>query len=210
MVHLEFKAINYMGECEALIFGLSTALSLGARQLLVKGDSQLIIKQVRGEYYCNDPQLAAYLIHGQKLERDFEVLDLHHIPHVDNAIADDLLTKASTWAPIPDGVFERSLQKPTTRPAQPSEGGETSTLKLVVSAALIPWSPPRIVGITGNSVHPGVQDLEAQVGPDTWITQIRTYLKDNILPDDSASADRITRLAKRYMQRFMERGSLLA
>jgi hypothetical protein len=50
----------------------------------------------------------------------------------------------------------------------------------------------------GNSVHPGAQDLEAQVGPDTWITQICTYLKDNILPDDSASADRIARLAKRY------------
>jgi hypothetical protein len=48
-------------------------------------------------------------------------------------------------------------------------------------------------------VHPSVQDLEAQVGPDTWITKIRTYLKDNILSDDSASADRIARLAKRYM-----------
>jgi hypothetical protein len=47
MVHLEFKATNNMTEYEALIFGLSTALSLGIRQLLVKGDSQLIIKQVR-------------------------------------------------------------------------------------------------------------------------------------------------------------------
>jgi hypothetical protein len=28
--------------------------------------------------------------------------------------------------------------------------------------------------------------------------EIWTYLKDNILPDDMASADRITRLAKRY------------
>jgi hypothetical protein len=28
--------------------------------------------------------------------------------------------------------------------------------------------------------------------------EIQTYQKDNILPDDSASADRITRLAKRY------------
>jgi hypothetical protein len=43
MVHLEFKATN-MAEYEALIFGLSAALSLGIRQLLVKGDSQLIIK----------------------------------------------------------------------------------------------------------------------------------------------------------------------
>jgi hypothetical protein len=47
-------------------------------------------------------------------------------------------------------------------------------------------------------VHPSAQDPEAQAGPDTWITEIRTYLKDNILPDDMASADRIARLAKRY------------
>jgi hypothetical protein len=47
-------------------------------------------------------------------------------------------------------------------------------------------------------VHPDAQDPEAQVGPDTWITEIRTYLKDNILPDDQASAERIVRVAKRY------------
>ena len=40
MVHLEFKATNNMTEYEALI----EALSMGVRQLLVKGDSQLIIK----------------------------------------------------------------------------------------------------------------------------------------------------------------------
>jgi len=49
MVHLEFKATNNMAEYEALIFGLTEALSMGVRQLLVKGDSQLIIKLVRGD-----------------------------------------------------------------------------------------------------------------------------------------------------------------
>ena len=44
MVHLEFKATNNMTEYEALTFGLTQAL--GVRQLLVKGDYQLIIKQV--------------------------------------------------------------------------------------------------------------------------------------------------------------------
>jgi ribonuclease HI len=109
MVHLEFKVTNNMEEYEALIFGLSTALSLGVRQLLVKCDSQLIIREVKGECCCNDPQLAAYLIHVQKLEKDFEVLDLHHIPRTENAVADDLSMKASTWAPIPDGVFKMQL-----------------------------------------------------------------------------------------------------
>jgi ribonuclease HI len=69
MVHLNSKATNNMGEYEALIFRLSISLSLGVRQLLVKGDSQLIIKQVKGKCSCNDLQLAAYLLHAQKLER---------------------------------------------------------------------------------------------------------------------------------------------
>jgi ribonuclease HI len=106
MVHLDFKASNNMAKYEALIFRLSTAVSLGVQQLLVKGDSQLIIKNVKGEYSCNDPQLTAYLLHAQKLEKDFEVLDLHQIPHDNNAVTDELSTKASTWASMPKGVFE--------------------------------------------------------------------------------------------------------
>jgi hypothetical protein len=47
-------------------------------------------------------------------------------------------------------------------------------------------------------VYPSAQDPEAQAGPGTWITEIRTYVKYNILPDDMASADQIARLAKRY------------
>jgi ribonuclease HI len=198
MVHLDFKAINNMAQYETLLFGLSTTLSLGVRQLLVKGDSQLIIKQVKGDCCYNDPQLATYLLHTRKLDKDFEVLDLQHIPHAENAMADELSTKASTSAPVPDGVLERRLRQPIARAANPSEGGETSTWKLAVQAVLIPWSMPRVIGVTGYSVHPGVQDPEAQPGPDTWIMEIRTYLKDNILPGDMAFADRIARLAKRY------------
>jgi ribonuclease HI len=81
-------------------------LSLGVQLLLVRGYSQLIIKQVKGECNCNDPQLASYLLHAQKLEKDFEVLDLQHVPHANIAVADELSIKASTWAPVPDGVFE--------------------------------------------------------------------------------------------------------
>jgi ribonuclease HI len=54
MVLLDFEATNNMAEYEALIFGLIVALSLGVRELLVKGDSQLIIRQVRGECCCNN------------------------------------------------------------------------------------------------------------------------------------------------------------
>jgi hypothetical protein len=113
-------------------------------------------------------------------------------------MANNLSTKASTSAPVPDGVLERWLRQPIAGTANPSEGGETSTMKLAVPAVLLPWNPPRVLGVMGDSVHPDAQDPEAQAGPDTWITEIQTYLKDNILPDDMTSADRIARLAKRY------------
>jgi ribonuclease HI len=123
MVHLDFKATNNMAEYEALLFGLSTALSLGVRQLLVKGNSQLIVEQVKGDCSYNDPQLVVYLLLARKLEKDFEVLDLHHIPRAENTVAGDLSAKASTSAPVPDGVLERRLRQPTAWAANPSERG---------------------------------------------------------------------------------------
>jgi hypothetical protein len=51
--------------------------------------------------------LATYLLHAPKLEKEFNVLDLHHIPRAKNTVADDLSTKASTSTVIPEGVFER-------------------------------------------------------------------------------------------------------
>jgi hypothetical protein len=64
---------------------------------------------------------------------------------------------------------------------------------------LFTWSPPRIVGLTRDSVNPSVQDPDAQASPVAWITEIRDYLKDNILPDEHVSAERIIRVAKRYI-----------
>jgi ribonuclease HI len=153
MVHLEFKATNNMAEYEALIFGLSTALSLGIRELLVKGDSQLIIKQVRGECSCNEPRLTAYLLHVRKLEKDFTTLELQHVPRADNSTADELSVRASTWAPVPEGVFERPLLRPTAQPAELDEGGETSTSKLAVPVAYHLQNPPKTVCATAGPAN---------------------------------------------------------
>jgi ribonuclease HI len=153
MVHLEFKATNNMAEYEVLIFGLSATLSLGIRQLLVKGDSQLIIKQVRGECSCNEPRLAAYLLHVRRLEKDFIALELQHVPWADNSAADDLSVKASTWAPVPEGVFEWRLLRPTAQPAELGEGGETSTSKLAVLVAS-QYPPKTMCSIGGGLLAP--------------------------------------------------------
>ena len=98
----------------------------------MKGDSQLIIKQVRGDCNCNNPQLAAYLIHVRKLEKDFDALELQHVPREHNSAADDLSARASTWASVPEGVFERRLLKPTAQPAELGEGDQAGATKPAV------------------------------------------------------------------------------
>jgi ribonuclease HI len=198
MVHLEFKATNNMAEYEALIFGLSAALSLGICQLLVKGDSQLIIKQVHGECSCKKPRLTVYLLHVRKLEKDFTALELQHVPRADNSAVDDLSVRASTWAPVPEGVFERQLLRPTAQPAELGEGGETSTSKLAVPVASHLQNPPKTVCAMGNPASLLVPQPISQSGPDAWISEIQDYLKENILPEDHVSAERIVWLAKRY------------
>jgi hypothetical protein len=55
----------------------------------------MVIKQAKGECTCHDAQLATYVLHVQKLEKEFEVLDRQHVPCGNNAVTDELSTKAS-------------------------------------------------------------------------------------------------------------------
>jgi hypothetical protein len=143
----------------------------------MKGDSQLIIKQVCGECSCNEPSLAAYLLHVRKLEKDFIALELQHVLRPNNSTTNELSTRASTWAPVPEGIFERRLLRPTAQPAEPGEGGDTSTSKLAVPVAFHLQNPPRIVCATEGPANLLAPQPVAQSGPDARISEIQDYLK---------------------------------
>ena len=49
-----------MAEYEALILGLQIIRKLGGKRILIMGDSELIIKQVNGDYSVHNPRLARY------------------------------------------------------------------------------------------------------------------------------------------------------
>jgi ribonuclease HI len=57
---LSFDCTNNMAEYEALVLGLKTLKEMGARRLVVHGDSELIINQVKGIYQAKHPILRAY------------------------------------------------------------------------------------------------------------------------------------------------------
>lgn len=59
-------------------------------------------------------------------------------------------------------------------------------------------NPPRIVCATKGPDNLLVPQPVAQSGPDAWISEIRDYLKEDILPKDHVFGERIVRLAKQY------------
>jgi hypothetical protein len=55
-----------------------------------------------------------------------------------------------------------------------------------------------VVCALGGFTDPLAPQPTTQNGPDAWISEIRDYLKENILPEDHVSTERIVQLAKRY------------
>ena len=84
-LRFSFKASNNQAEYEALVAGMLLAKEMGARSLLVKSDSLLIIGQVIGEYQAKDPQMAAYLEYVRLLREAFDVFELVHALREQNA-----------------------------------------------------------------------------------------------------------------------------
>ena len=94
----------------------------------------------------------------------------------------------------------RKTAAETHRPAcRTGRRGQTSTSKLAVPVVYHLQNPPKIVCATRGPTNLLAPQPIAQSGPDAWISEIRDYLKENILPEDHVSAERIVRLAKRYM-----------
>ena len=59
-VRLRFSATNNESEYEAMIVGLELALAMGADNLSVQSDSQLVVGQVNAEFESRDPRMAKY------------------------------------------------------------------------------------------------------------------------------------------------------
>ncbi|GAC1393317.1 MAG: hypothetical protein NVSMB31_12560 [Vulcanimicrobiaceae bacterium] len=84
-------ATNNVAEWSALIDGLSAALDLGVNSLAVRMDSELVVKQLRGEYRVKHPDLQPLYARARTLLRRFEFIEIAHVPRKQNKLADALV-----------------------------------------------------------------------------------------------------------------------
>lgn len=85
---------NNVAEYQGCILGLKGALELDYRDACIYGDSELIIKQLKGEYKVKNPGLKPLHAEATSLLRKFNSFQLQWIPREKNTLADRAATEA--------------------------------------------------------------------------------------------------------------------
>ncbi|XP_073116127.1 uncharacterized protein [Elaeis guineensis] len=102
VLRFDFKASNNQAKYEALLAGLKMAKELKIDSLKVFTNSQLIMRQVKGEFEARDPIMAIYLQKVKDLPTNLRYFEIFHISRTENARANILFKLAMTitvrWA----------------------------------------------------------------------------------------------------------------
>ncbi|MEK6277156.1 MAG: ribonuclease HI family protein [Actinomycetota bacterium] len=86
-------ATNNVAEYRALLLGIERAAALGATEMDLIGDSELVVRQVKGEYKVKDETLRGLHTQVRKALDGFERWSIGHVRREENAEADRLVNE---------------------------------------------------------------------------------------------------------------------
>jgi len=89
------ETTNNVAEYSALVYALQEARALGCRRLRVKTDSELLARQLNGQYKVRDAQLRLLHDLARSLVQGFVAWRIEHIPRTQNRLADRLAGQAA-------------------------------------------------------------------------------------------------------------------
>jgi ribonuclease HI len=88
------RATNNVAEYRGLVAGMAKAAELGVRELEVVSDSELLVKQMRGEYRVKNEALKELWDDASDLERKFAKVRYTAVRRAHNELADRLVNEA--------------------------------------------------------------------------------------------------------------------
>jgi ribonuclease HI len=100
---------NNQAEYRALLRGLNEAIERGVTRLLVRSDSQLLVRQMLGEYKVKSKALQALRREAEALKQRFDQIGFEHVRREYNEVADEL-AKQGAEAAKARGVTGPKLQ----------------------------------------------------------------------------------------------------
>ena len=84
------KTTNNVAEYEGVLFALELAELLGARELELRLDSELVVRQLNGSYKVKHPVLIPLFEKARRRMGSFDRVTVSHVPRKENAVADKL------------------------------------------------------------------------------------------------------------------------
>jgi ribonuclease HI len=88
------RATNNEAEYRAVLLGIELAGQLGADEVELVGDSQLIVRQVKGDYKVKQEHLQPLRDEVLKALKRFDTWSIRHVKRDENERADKLLNEA--------------------------------------------------------------------------------------------------------------------
>ena len=88
------QATNNEAEYQALILGLQQALARGVQVIRIYMDSELLVRQLNGDYRVKNQRLKIFFNQVQDLLMKFLKYDIIHIPREENREADQMANEA--------------------------------------------------------------------------------------------------------------------
>lgn len=88
------RATNNVAEYEGLLMGLEALLQMGDGRVRVQSDSQLLVRQLNGQYRVKDEKLKVLFGRAIALLRRFSGYRILHMPREHNKLADRLANQA--------------------------------------------------------------------------------------------------------------------
>jgi len=88
------RATNNVAEYHGLVEALKLAVSLGAEEVFIQADSQLIVCQIEGVYRVKHPDLKPLYRAAMDLISEIRSFRIRHVPREENKQADRLVNVA--------------------------------------------------------------------------------------------------------------------
>ena len=123
------ETTNNIAEYTALVRALERARSLGARRAVVYSDSELMIKQMRGEYKVKHAGLLPLYEQAKELVSDFDAVTFRHVRREQNKRADELCNLALDGA---SAARKASQKTPGDGHLSPAAGAPKSPKKAIL------------------------------------------------------------------------------
>lgn len=115
------RVTNNVAEYYGLITALDYAAAQGISRLLVRSDSELLVRQMQGRYKVKSPDLRPLYERARKLAQGFAYFAIEHVPREQNREADELANVALDRTSAGSAASSEQRASPGTKPDRRTE-----------------------------------------------------------------------------------------